>query len=101
MSDSSVCEYKQAHAAQKAVNTSRFRKEFAEISPGVPDPTHRCARAVPGWTAYNSALDKNPLTTKSCTSLVGWAIGDILAQVCELYGFVSFVNYNRRNFNTP
>ena len=38
--------------------------------------------AVPGWAAYNEALDKNPLTAKACTSLVGWFLGDLLAQVC-------------------
>ena len=37
--------------------------------------------AVPGWAAYNEALDKNPLTAKACTSLVGWFLGDLLAQV--------------------
>ena len=38
--------------------------------------------AVPGWAAYNEALDKNPLTAKAFTSLVGWFLGDLLAQVC-------------------
>ena len=37
--------------------------------------------AVPGWAAYNDALDTNPLTAKACTSLVGWFLGDLLAQV--------------------
>jgi len=36
--------------------------------------------AVPGWAAYNDALDKKPLLTKSMTSLVGWALGDFIAQ---------------------
>lgn len=31
--------------------------------------------------AYNDALDKKPLLTKSMTSLVGWALGDFIAQV--------------------
>ncbi len=43
--------------------------------------------AVPGWTAYNEALDKNPLTAKACTSLVGWFLGDLLAQVSAI-GFI-------------
>ena len=38
--------------------------------------------AIPGWAAYNEALDKHPLTAKACTSLVGWFLGDLLAQVC-------------------
>eukprot|EP00957_Ditylum_brightwellii_P021993 1658820-Ditylum_brightwellii.AAC.1 len=37
--------------------------------------------AVPGWAAYNEALDKSPLTAKSLTSLVGWGLGDLLAQL--------------------
>eukprot|EP00542_Grammatophora_oceanica_P013603 CAMPEP_0194047704 /NCGR_PEP_ID=MMETSP0009_2-20130614/25199_1 /TAXON_ID=210454 /ORGANISM="Grammatophora oceanica, Strain CCMP 410" /LENGTH=202 /DNA_ID=CAMNT_0038693387 /DNA_START=100 /DNA_END=705 /DNA_ORIENTATION=+ len=37
--------------------------------------------AVPGWAAYNRALDTNPITAKACTSLVGWALGDLLAQI--------------------
>jgi hypothetical protein len=40
--------------------------------------------AVPGWAAYNDALDKKPLLTKALTSLVGWALGDLLAQVRAL-----------------
>lgn len=37
--------------------------------------------AVPGWAAYNESLDKHPLTAKACTSLVGWFLGDLLAQL--------------------
>lgn len=37
--------------------------------------------AVPGWAAYNDALDTHPLTSKACTSLVGWFLGDLLAQI--------------------
>lgn len=37
--------------------------------------------AVPGWAAYNEQLDKNPLIAKACTSLVGWFLGDLLAQL--------------------
>ena len=68
----------------KAVNshTSAFRKESAKASPLFRDPLIVRGGAVPGWAAYNAALDKNPLTAKSCTSLVGWALGDVLAQVC-------------------
>ena len=31
--------------------------------------------------AYTNALEEKPLTAKALTSLVGWALGDILAQV--------------------
>ncbi|GMI56405.1 hypothetical protein ScalyP_jg6471 [Parmales sp. scaly parma] len=36
--------------------------------------------AVPGWAAYNEKLESNPLATKAMTSLIGWALGDYLAQ---------------------
>lgn len=58
-----------------------FRKDSSVQSPLFRDPTKVRGGAVPGWAAYNDALDKNPLTAKACTSLVGWALGDFLAQV--------------------
>jgi hypothetical protein len=58
-----------------------FRKDSAATSPLFRDPTVTRGGAVPGWAAYNDALDKNPLIAKACTSLVGWALGDLLAQV--------------------
>ena len=58
-----------------------FRKDSVVQSPLFRDPTRVRGGAVPGWAAYNEALDKNPLTAKACTSLVGWALGDFLAQV--------------------
>eukprot|EP00562_Extubocellulus_spinifer_P002929 CAMPEP_0178479046 /NCGR_PEP_ID=MMETSP0696-20121128/4976_1 /TAXON_ID=265572 /ORGANISM="Extubocellulus spinifer, Strain CCMP396" /LENGTH=245 /DNA_ID=CAMNT_0020106439 /DNA_START=63 /DNA_END=800 /DNA_ORIENTATION=- len=53
----------------------------AEKSALFRDPTATRGGAVPGWAAYNEALDKNPLTAKAFTSLVGWALGDLLAQL--------------------
>ena len=35
---------------------------------------------MPGWAAYNEKLESNPLATKAMTSLIGWALGDYLAQ---------------------
>lgn len=32
------------------------------------------------WAAYISLLDTQPILTKSLTSLVGFAVGDLLAQ---------------------
>lgn len=32
------------------------------------------------WTSYNSALTKNPITTKGVTSLIGFFLGDLIAQ---------------------
>jgi hypothetical protein len=58
-----------------------FRKESVVQSPLFRDPTKVRGGAVPGWASYNKALDTNPLTAKALTSLVGWALGDFLAQV--------------------
>lgn len=58
-----------------------FRKDTAAASPLFRDQALVRGGAVPGWAAYNNALDKSPLTAKACTSLVGWALGDLLAQV--------------------
>eukprot|EP00531_Pseudo-nitzschia_arenysensis_P008149 CAMPEP_0116126684 /NCGR_PEP_ID=MMETSP0329-20121206/6458_1 /TAXON_ID=697910 /ORGANISM="Pseudo-nitzschia arenysensis, Strain B593" /LENGTH=236 /DNA_ID=CAMNT_0003620773 /DNA_START=148 /DNA_END=858 /DNA_ORIENTATION=+ len=58
-----------------------FRKSSATKSPLFRDPTLIRGGAVPGWAAYNRALDESPLTAKACTSLVGWALGDLLAQI--------------------
>jgi hypothetical protein len=72
-----------------------FRKDSAAASPLFRDQALVRGGAVPGWAAYNEALDKSPLTAKACTSLVGWALGDLLAQVgfvCPKHGtnFVGF-----------
>lgn len=56
-------------------------KDAAVTSPLFRDPAKMRGGAVPGWAAYNDALDKKPLITKAMTSLVGWALGDFLAQV--------------------
>jgi hypothetical protein len=61
-----------------------FRKDSAVHSPLFRDPTLVRGGAVPGWGAYNKALDESPLTAKAFTSLVGWALGDVLAQVREI-----------------
>ena len=58
-----------------------FRKSSASKSPLFRDPSLVRGGAVPGWAAYNKALDESPLTAKALTSLVGWALGDLLAQV--------------------
>mmetsp|Transcript_14801 Transcript_14801/g.30644 ORF Transcript_14801/g.30644 Transcript_14801/m.30644 type:complete len:234 (+) Transcript_14801:80-781(+) len=58
-----------------------FSKSSATKSPLFRDPTIIRGGAVPGWAAYNRALDESPLTAKAMTSLVGWALGDLLAQI--------------------
>mmetsp|Transcript_4943 Transcript_4943/g.7226 ORF Transcript_4943/g.7226 Transcript_4943/m.7226 type:complete len:240 (-) Transcript_4943:252-971(-) len=50
-------------------------------SPLFRDPLKTRGGAVPGWAAYNQALDEKPLITKAMTSLVGWFLGDLLAQL--------------------
>ena len=63
------------------VKPSAFHKDRAVGSPLFRDPGLVRGGAVPGWAAYNQALDDKPLITKAMTSLVGWALGDLLAQV--------------------
>ena len=63
-----------------------IKTEFTKDAVAASSPLFRNAErvrggAVPGWAAYNDALDKKPLVTKAMTSLVGWALGDFLAQV--------------------
>ena len=62
-----------------------FRKGSSTKSPLFRDPTLIRGGAVPGWAAYNRALDESPLTAKACTSLVGWGLGDVLAQVRMIF----------------
>jgi hypothetical protein len=66
------------------ISSPAFRKDAAVNSPLFRDPSLMVrGGAVPGWDAYNKALDDHPLTAKAFTSLVGWALGDLLAQVRE------------------
>ena len=69
--------------AKKAaiIKPTTFQKDQAASSPLFRDPAVVRGGAVPGWAAYNQALDDKPLITKAMTSLVGWALGDLLAQV--------------------
>ena len=73
------------------INTE-FTKDAvsAANSPLFRSPDRIRGGAVPGWAAYNDALDKKPLITKAMTSLVGWALGDFLAQVRSLLCWVLF-----------
>lgn len=57
------------------------QKNAADLSPLFRDPTITRGGAIPGVQAYSEALDKNPITMKALTSLVGWFLGDLLAQV--------------------
>lgn len=72
-----------------------FGKGSAVASPLFRDAALTRGGAVPGWAAYNEALDKNPLITKAMTSLVGWALGDFLAQV-----FISKAAFDMKRFIT-
>jgi len=54
----------------------------AEVSPLFRDPTiTRGGASIPGLEAYSNALDEKPILMKALTSLVGWFLGDLLAQV--------------------
>jgi protein Mpv17 len=63
------------------ISKSPLRQKHAVDSPLFRDPTITRGGAIPGLDAYSEALDKNPITTKAMTSLVGWFLGDLLAQV--------------------
>jgi len=66
----------------KPTGVASLRKEAPSTTSQLfRDPSLVRAGAVPGWAAYNEALDTNPLTAKACTSLVGWFLGDLLAQL--------------------
>lgn len=68
-------------ASKPALVNSLQKQSPATKSALFRDPSVTRGGAVPGWAAYNEALDKNPLTAKACTSLVGWFLGDLLAQL--------------------
>mmetsp|Transcript_2300 Transcript_2300/g.1425 ORF Transcript_2300/g.1425 Transcript_2300/m.1425 type:complete len:236 (+) Transcript_2300:86-793(+) len=68
-------------ATNDVVSNSLRKQAPSSVSPLFRDPALTRGGAVPGWAAYNEALDKNPLTAKACTSLVGWFLGDLLAQI--------------------
>jgi hypothetical protein len=72
---------KATHLKTDSLVKPAFRKDSAVNSPLFRDPILVRGGAVPGWQAYNKALDESPLTAKAFTSLVGWALGDVLAQV--------------------
>lgn len=58
------------------------QKNAADVSPLFRDPTVTRGGAIPGLDAYSEALETKPIMTKALTSLVGWFLGDLLAQVC-------------------
>ena len=74
-----------------AIKPTTFRKDSAAASPLFRDPAVVRGGAVPGWAAYNQALDEKPLFTKAMTSLVGWALVDLLAQVGLVNGSSTIV----------
>mmetsp|Transcript_4024 Transcript_4024/g.5286 ORF Transcript_4024/g.5286 Transcript_4024/m.5286 type:complete len:239 (+) Transcript_4024:281-997(+) len=62
-------------------------------SPLFRDPAVVRGGAVPGWNAYNNALDEKPILTKAMTSLVGWALGDLLAQIFIVGGPIDWKRF--------
>ena len=77
----SSCLAAQAFGKGLAHNSPLRQKNGAGASPLFRDPTITRGGAIPGLQAYSDALDKNPITMKALTSLVGWFLGDLLAQV--------------------
>lgn len=65
----------------RSTASKNLLKDPAAKSPLFRDPAITRGGAIPGWKDYDKSLDKYPITTKACTSLVGWALGDFLAQV--------------------
>jgi len=57
------------------------QKNAADVSQLFRDPTITRGGAIPGLDAYSNALDEKPITMKALTSLVGWFLGDLLAQL--------------------
>ena len=81
-SRSSAVTKKGPSGGNPAIATAFTKDAAAAVSsPLFRDPAKVRGGAVPGWAAYNDALDNKPLITKAMTSLVGWALGDFLAQV--------------------
>jgi len=60
-------------------------KDPSSVSPLFRDESVVRGGAVPGWAAYNNALDTNPITAKAATSAVGFFLGDLLAQVSRVH----------------
>ena len=78
---------------QKPALVSPLRTDSAAASSALfRDPKVTRGGAVPGWAAYNDALEEKPLLTKALTSLVGWCLGDLLAQV-RYHDFTSLEPY--------
>mmetsp|Transcript_27378 Transcript_27378/g.75471 ORF Transcript_27378/g.75471 Transcript_27378/m.75471 type:complete len:235 (-) Transcript_27378:133-837(-) len=79
--------------------TAFHKKEVvAKNSPLFRDPAVVRGGAVPGWNAYTEALDKKPLITKAMTSLVGWALGDLLAQMFIVGGPIDWKRFFTLSF---
>ena len=70
-----------ATTANPALVSGLRNKAPASVSPLFRDAALTRGGAVPGWAAYNNALDNTPITAKACTSAVGFFLGDLLAQL--------------------
>ena len=54
-----------------------IQKDIDSSSPLFRDPKS----VLPVIQPYSDALDNRPIATKALTSLVGWLLGDLIAQV--------------------
>jgi protein Mpv17 len=71
---------KKTSSSPALVNGLRI-KGPSTVSPLFRDEAAVRGGAVPGWAAYNEALDKKPITAKALTSAFGFFLGDLLAQL--------------------
>jgi len=81
-----------------AINSPLRKQAPSTTSVLFRDPSLTRGGAVPGWAAYNEALDKNPITAKACTSFVGFFLGDLLAQVGAVLSL--FITFSSDSFKS-
>ena len=82
--------------ASNSVASGLRNKGPSSVSPLFRDASLTRGGAVPGWAAYNEALDKNPITANASTSAVGFFLGDLLAQV----SLNDFLHYFKSNYGS-
>jgi hypothetical protein len=82
-----------SHASQRDHVVTHASDSSAEAVP-LPEPERQPPRIDASWlnalvdstvkapyVAYSRALKSRPLLTKACTSMVGFILGDLIAQV--------------------
>jgi len=72
-----------------------FAKNGAFQKPVFRDASVTRGGAVPGWKAYNDALDNTPIRAKALTSFVGFLLGDLLTQLFITKGALNWTRLAR------